>query len=78
MKLNVATVDTQPVHGKDVLYIDSDNSWSRINQLEAGGAIIVRPDNIVAWRSIGPAIHVGCRLHYHPKETENSTRERWN
>jgi 2,4-dichlorophenol 6-monooxygenase len=33
--------------------LDTDGSWNRLCQLHPGGAIIVRPDGIVAWRSMG-------------------------
>jgi 2,4-dichlorophenol 6-monooxygenase len=33
---------------------DVDGRWSEICQIGAGGAILVRPDNHIAWRSLGP------------------------
>jgi 2,4-dichlorophenol 6-monooxygenase len=32
-------------------YVDTDNTWSAVSQIEADGAVLVRPDNHVAWRS---------------------------
>jgi 2,4-dichlorophenol 6-monooxygenase len=32
-------------------YLDTDNTWSAVGQIEADGAVLVRPDNHVAWRS---------------------------
>jgi 2,4-dichlorophenol 6-monooxygenase len=32
-------------------YLDTDNTWSAVGQIEADGAVLVRPDNYVAWRS---------------------------
>ncbi|KAH6974323.1 FAD binding domain-containing protein [Ilyonectria sp. MPI-CAGE-AT-0026] len=53
--VNIATVDTQPIHGKDIMYIDHNSTWASLNQLQPGGAILVRPDNMVAWRSSRPS-----------------------
>ncbi|KAI9836769.1 MAG: hypothetical protein M1819_000934 [Sarea resinae] len=33
------------------LYDDRDGQWARVRELGAGGALLVRPDNFVAWRS---------------------------
>lgn len=33
-------------------YRDYEDRWERLKGIQAGGAILVRPDNIVAWRSI--------------------------
>lgn len=55
VKINIATVDTQPIHGKDIMYIDHNSTWASLNQLQPGGAILVRPDNMVAWRSSRPS-----------------------
>lgn len=33
---------------------DPTGRWAEINQLEAGGALLIRPDQVVAWRSVGP------------------------
>lgn len=55
VNVNVATVDTQPLHGKDVMYIDHNSTWASLNQLQPGGAILVRPDNMVAWRCSRPS-----------------------
>ncbi|KAM5357362.1 hypothetical protein ACJZ2D_016338 [Fusarium nematophilum] len=52
--INVATIDTQPLHGKDVKYVDHNSTWATLSQIQPGGAILVRPDNMVAWRSSGP------------------------
>jgi 2,4-dichlorophenol 6-monooxygenase len=35
-------------------FIDTDGQWSKLSELEKGGAILVRPDNYVVWRSIKP------------------------
>lgn len=32
-------------------YLDTDDTWSAVGQIEADGAVLVRPDNHVAWRS---------------------------
>jgi 2,4-dichlorophenol 6-monooxygenase len=33
-------------------FIDVDGQWENLSQLRQGGAILIRPDNYVAWRSI--------------------------
>ncbi|MFB9074521.1 hypothetical protein ACFFX0_26345 [Citricoccus parietis] len=33
---------------------DVEGRWREINELEVGGAILVRPDQFIAWRSTGP------------------------
>jgi 2,4-dichlorophenol 6-monooxygenase len=32
-------------------YVDADHTWAALAQIDEGGAILVRPDNHVAWRS---------------------------
>jgi 2,4-dichlorophenol 6-monooxygenase len=34
-------------------YIDLDRSWTALREVAADGAILVRPDNHVAWRAVG-------------------------
>jgi 2,4-dichlorophenol 6-monooxygenase len=36
---------------------DRDGHWARVREVGAGGAVLVRPDNHVAWRSNAPAPH---------------------
>jgi 2,4-dichlorophenol 6-monooxygenase len=38
--------------GDDADYTDSTGSWGQLREIEEGGAILVRPDNHVGWRSI--------------------------
>jgi len=38
--------------GDKCLYRDYDDRWNGLKGIQAGGAILVRPDNMVAWRSI--------------------------
>ncbi|KIW56396.1 hypothetical protein PV05_05061 [Exophiala xenobiotica] len=35
-------------------YVDLELQWASVKGIGAGGAILVRPDNIVAWRATGP------------------------
>jgi 2,4-dichlorophenol 6-monooxygenase len=39
--------------GKD--YEDADGQWAEVREIAADGAILVRPDNYVAWRSMSSA-----------------------
>jgi 2,4-dichlorophenol 6-monooxygenase len=57
--LSIATIDTQPLKKKSPMYIDYSGTWDSVNQLLPGGAIIVRPDNMIAWRSISAALADG-------------------
>jgi 2,4-dichlorophenol 6-monooxygenase len=38
--------------GGDDEYIDTEGRWAALKSLEDGGMVLVRPDNIVAWRSV--------------------------
>lgn len=38
--------------GDKCLYRDYDDRWDGLKGIQSGGAILVRPDNMVAWRSI--------------------------
>lgn len=35
-------------------FCDVFSQWSQVKEIEDGGAILVRPDNIVLWRSVSP------------------------
>jgi 2,4-dichlorophenol 6-monooxygenase len=55
LSIGVAKVRTRETSkGKD-LYYDYHDEWSRVREIDNGGAILVRPDNFVAWRSHGPS-----------------------
>ena len=42
----------EPLAGtQDNEYVDVDLSWLKVKQIRKGGAILVRPDSMVAWRS---------------------------
>ena len=41
---------------------DWDDDWARYSELRKGGALLVRPDNFVAWRSQGPSNSGGEEL----------------
>ncbi|KIV95025.1 hypothetical protein PV10_02732 [Exophiala mesophila] len=43
-------------------YKDMEDQWEQCGQLKEGGAILVRPDNFVAWRSKGPSNTGGREL----------------
>jgi 2,4-dichlorophenol 6-monooxygenase len=60
--VRIATIDSQPLHGKEVLLIDHNDRWLEVNQLHPGGAVLVRPDNMVGWRSTGPSKAEGTEL----------------
>ncbi|MEV5814457.1 FAD-dependent oxidoreductase [Streptomyces mutabilis] len=41
----------------DLVQEDDDTDWARAHGVTRGGAVLVRPDGFVAWRSPGPAPH---------------------
>jgi 2,4-dichlorophenol 6-monooxygenase len=46
---------TGPCKGvKENEYLDSEGRWELLKGFSKGGAIFVRPDNIVGWRALGP------------------------
>ncbi|KAE8415241.1 FAD binding domain-containing protein [Aspergillus pseudocaelatus] len=48
--------------GERCLYRDYDDRWNGLKGIRTGGAILVRPDNMVAWRSIYKSRHGGKEL----------------
>lgn len=40
--------------GENGEYTDPDGAWARLSQLDRGGAVLVRPDHHVAYRSTSP------------------------
>lgn len=53
--LRVARI-VQPLERKaeEDEYCDVDQEWAKVKDFKTGGAILVRPDSLVAWRSSGP------------------------
>ncbi|NEB07514.1 polyketide hydroxylase, partial [Streptomyces coelicoflavus] len=41
--------------GADLVPDDEETDWARAHGVTRGGAVLVRPDGFVAWRSPGPA-----------------------
>ncbi|CAL5866379.1 uncharacterized protein PFLUO_LOCUS587 [Penicillium psychrofluorescens] len=48
--------------GDRLPYRDYDDRWEILKGIQAGGAILIRPDNIVAWRSIYKSQNKGQEL----------------
>jgi 2,4-dichlorophenol 6-monooxygenase len=48
--------------GQNAQYVDRDDNWEKLRGIKDGGAILVRPDNFVAWRSMGPSERGGREL----------------
>ncbi|KAI5460728.1 FAD binding domain-containing protein [Mariannaea sp. PMI_226] len=48
--------------GDNAQYRDYDDRWSLLSGIQPGGMVLVRPDNIVAWRSIFKSQHNGSEL----------------
>ena len=51
-----ARIGTRCTHG------DYEENWQKHSGLQPGGAVLVRPDNIVAWRSVWPSKDNGNEL----------------
>ncbi|KAL5591029.1 hypothetical protein FOBRF1_014586 [Fusarium oxysporum] len=60
-KLGIAIVSAQV--GENSPYMDYDDRWSSLRGIQSGGAILVRPDNVVAWRRIHKSERDGKELH---------------
>jgi 2,4-dichlorophenol 6-monooxygenase len=43
-------------------YRDPRSSWARQREISPQGALLVRPDRFVAWRSLGPQADPGSAL----------------
>lgn len=54
VKLRVALIRPPYKGVKTGDYVDFDEHWSQVRGIKDGGAILVRPDTIVGWRSLGP------------------------
>jgi 2,4-dichlorophenol 6-monooxygenase len=48
--------------GDNCSYRDYDDRWDSLKGTQSGGAILVRPDNIVAWRSVHKSRGGGIEL----------------
>jgi 2,4-dichlorophenol 6-monooxygenase len=40
-------------------YADPDGCWTGLREVRADGAVLVRPDNHVAWRAVAPPTDPG-------------------
>lgn len=61
---------------------DYDDRWEQVKETKTGGAVLVRPDNIVAWRSMYASERGGAELEEAfavllggPRKTANHTTE---
>ena len=51
VELNVVSVSAgRPGHGPDA-YLDAEGGWTTLRGVREEGAVLVRPDNPVAWRT---------------------------
>ena len=55
-------ISIQHVAVGDGQHRDLDGQWARVGGISPGGAVLVRPDNYVAWRSQDPAEHPRAAL----------------
>lgn len=50
------------VVGTDEALTDTGGRWAAINELDEGGALLIRPDQVIAWRSRGAGHDPGSEL----------------
>ena len=55
LHIGTAAITAHPQSVGPCLYQDCDGQWKKIRGINDGGAILVRPDNFVLWRSIDPS-----------------------
>lgn len=48
--------------GHNCQYIDRDDNWEKNKEIREGGAVLIRPDNFIVWRSSGPSKRDGKEL----------------
>jgi len=60
VKVSTAQIRQDDLTRPKGLYLDHQDSWAQLKEVATGGAVLVRPDNFVAWRS--------TRLGEHPDE----------
>jgi 2,4-dichlorophenol 6-monooxygenase len=60
LDIAIARIQSRPfvLDGAD-FYEDREDVWKDLREIRDGGAILVRPDNFIAWRSKGPAVAGG-------------------
>lgn len=56
VRIGAAKIRVRPHHKGTDFYYDTHNQWTKVRGIRNGGAILVRPDNFVAWRSRSPAV----------------------
>ncbi len=54
--IGTAAIRANPQSKGCDLYRDCDGLWAKVRGITDGGAILVRPDNFVTWRSLGPSM----------------------
>ncbi|KAH9207920.1 hypothetical protein DL95DRAFT_468235 [Leptodontidium sp. 2 PMI_412] len=52
--LKVAVIVKPGSGAKKGEYVDTDYQWHKTKDYQEGGAILIRPDNIVGWRALNP------------------------
>lgn len=62
LSIGTAKIRTRGDSKGEDLYFDYQDQWAKLREIENGGAILIRPDNFVAWRSYGPAGDTGAEL----------------
>ncbi|KAF7548501.1 hypothetical protein G7Z17_g7007 [Cylindrodendrum hubeiense] len=55
IRIGIAGIKAHRHCRKPGLYQDCDDNWTKVRGFTDGGAILVRPDNFIMWRSIGPS-----------------------
>ncbi|KAF9888884.1 hypothetical protein FE257_008254 [Aspergillus nanangensis] len=55
LRIGTAAIRASPQSTASDLYHDRDGLWAKVRGINDGGAILVRPDNFVIWRSLSPS-----------------------
>ncbi|KAE8366462.1 FAD binding domain-containing protein [Aspergillus caelatus] len=56
LRIGTAAIGAHPQSTHSDLYQNCDGVWAKVRGITDGGAILVRPDNFVIWRSLGPSM----------------------
>ncbi|KAF7552097.1 hypothetical protein G7Z17_g4524 [Cylindrodendrum hubeiense] len=56
ISLQIAQIVDPLTRSREEEYCDIESQWAQVKEIQNGGAILVRPDTIVAWRSLTPEV----------------------
>ncbi|OAL22382.1 hypothetical protein AYO20_11207 [Fonsecaea nubica] len=62
VKVSIAQIGPLASGLRPCPYVDRDDRWPTESQLRRGGALLVRPDNFVAWRQLDGSVRNGVEV----------------